>query len=133
MVKECSPAGMATTTVSPSSRAVMGSPASVVAVTASGDRRPSSARWAEFADILHDCRALLVSAAGPQPKRALEEHGVAVEAIINETFRDALDSLRQVAAKTTMELDSTVTRLLQVEEHLAKHLKQLKLSRGVES
>jgi len=36
------------------------------------------ARWSEFADILHDCRALLVSAAGPQPKRALEDHGVAV-------------------------------------------------------
>jgi len=45
------------------------------------------ARWAEFADILHDCRALLVSAAGPQPKRSLEEHGVAVvemEGLIEE-------------------------------------------------
>jgi nitrogen fixation protein NifB len=36
------------------------------------------ARWAEFGDILHDCRALLVSAAGPQPKRALEARGVRV-------------------------------------------------------
>jgi nitrogen fixation protein NifB len=36
------------------------------------------ARWAEFADLLHDCRALLVSAAGPQPRRALEERGVRV-------------------------------------------------------
>jgi len=45
------------------------------------------ARWAEFADILHDCRALLVSAAGPQPKRALEDHGVSVvemEGLIEE-------------------------------------------------
>ncbi len=36
------------------------------------------ARWSEFADLLHDCRALLVSAAGPQPKHALEERGVRV-------------------------------------------------------
>jgi nitrogen fixation protein NifB len=45
------------------------------------------ARWSEFADILHDCRALLVSAAGPQPKRALEDHGVSVvemEGMIDE-------------------------------------------------
>ncbi|MFT3782971.1 MAG: radical SAM protein [Nibricoccus sp.] len=45
------------------------------------------ARWAAFADVLHDCRALLVSAAGPQPKRALEEHGVLIvemEGLIEE-------------------------------------------------
>ncbi|EIQ00819.1 putative Fe-S oxidoreductase [Opitutaceae bacterium TAV1] len=36
------------------------------------------ARWSEFADLLHDCRALLVSAAGPQPRRALEERGVRI-------------------------------------------------------
>jgi len=36
------------------------------------------ARWSELAETLHDCRALLVSAAGPQPMRALEDHGVAV-------------------------------------------------------
>ncbi|MGA3006841.1 MAG: NifB/NifX family molybdenum-iron cluster-binding protein, partial [Opitutaceae bacterium] len=30
------------------------------------------------AALLHDCRAILVSAAGPQPKRALEEHGLRV-------------------------------------------------------
>ena len=36
------------------------------------------ARWAEFADLLHDCRAILVSAAGPQPKRALEARGLPV-------------------------------------------------------
>ncbi|MDR2673628.1 MAG: radical SAM protein [Opitutaceae bacterium] len=36
------------------------------------------ARWAGLADLLHDCRALLVSAAGPQPRRALEERGVRV-------------------------------------------------------
>jgi nitrogen fixation protein NifB len=36
------------------------------------------ARWAEFADILGDCRAFLVSAAGPMPRRALEERGVRI-------------------------------------------------------
>ena len=45
------------------------------------------ARWSELAEILHDCSALLVSAAGPQPKRALEDHGVAIvemEGLIEE-------------------------------------------------
>jgi nitrogen fixation protein NifB len=36
------------------------------------------ARWAELADILHDCRAFLVAAAGPMPRRALEERGVRI-------------------------------------------------------
>lgn len=35
-------------------------------------------RWVELADTLHDCRALLVNASGPSPKRALEERGIAV-------------------------------------------------------
>lgn len=45
------------------------------------------ARWAKLADLLHDCRALLVSAAGPQPKRALEEKGLSIiemEGLIEE-------------------------------------------------
>lgn len=51
-----------------------------------------AARWAALADVLHDCRALLVSAAGPQPRRALEERGVAVlemEGLIEEGLRAA--------------------------------------------
>jgi nitrogen fixation protein NifB len=36
------------------------------------------ARWAALVDLLHDCRAILVSTAGPQPKRALEERGLPV-------------------------------------------------------
>jgi len=36
------------------------------------------ARWSDFAFVLRDCRAFLVSAAGPQPKRALEETGIRV-------------------------------------------------------
>jgi nitrogen fixation protein NifB len=35
-------------------------------------------RWNELADMLNDCRALLVSAAGPQPRRAIEERGIRI-------------------------------------------------------
>jgi nitrogen fixation protein NifB len=35
-------------------------------------------RWAEFGKLLHDCRAVLVSAAGAPPKRKLEELGILV-------------------------------------------------------
>lgn len=51
--------------------------------------------------------------------------GATIQPIINEKFKEALDSLRKVAATETKELDSSVTRLLQVDEHLAKHLKGL--------
>ncbi len=47
-------------------------------------------RWSELADLLHDCRAVLVSAAGPQPKRALEERGlslVEMEGLIEEGLK----------------------------------------------
>ncbi len=37
-----------------------------------------SARWSDLATLLQDCRAVLVSAAGPQPRRALEERGLSV-------------------------------------------------------
>jgi nitrogen fixation protein NifB len=36
------------------------------------------ARWSDFAFVLRDCRAFLVSAAGPQPKRAIEETGIRI-------------------------------------------------------
>jgi len=36
------------------------------------------ARWSDLAATLHDCRAILVSAAGPQPKRSLESHKLRV-------------------------------------------------------
>ena len=35
-------------------------------------------RWDEMADILHDCRAVLVSGSGESPVKALESHGVKV-------------------------------------------------------
>ncbi len=44
-------------------------------------------RWHDLAAILHDCRAFLVSAAGPKPKAIVEEHGTEVlemEGLIEE-------------------------------------------------
>ena len=44
-------------------------------------------RWNELADLLNDCRALLVAAAGPQPRRAIEERGIRIvemEGLIEE-------------------------------------------------
>jgi hypothetical protein len=61
------------------------------------------------------------------------ELGVTIQPVINEKFREALDTLRQVAASETKKLGSTVMRLLQVEEHLAKHLKQLRPTDSAQS
>jgi len=47
----------------------------------------ASARWSELADLLGDCRAFLVNAAGPSPKSALEARGIEViemEGLIEE-------------------------------------------------
>ncbi len=44
-------------------------------------------RWNELGDLLNDCRALLVAAAGPQPRRAVEERGIRIvemEGLIEE-------------------------------------------------
>jgi nitrogen fixation protein NifB len=44
-------------------------------------------RWQELADLLHDCRAFLVNAAGPSPKQSLESRGIEVvemEGLIEE-------------------------------------------------
>ncbi len=35
-------------------------------------------RWRDLASMLYDCRAFLVTAAGPKPKSILEEHGIEV-------------------------------------------------------
>ena len=56
------------------------------------------------------------------------ELGATIQPVINEKFKEALDLLREVAANETKELDSSVIRLLQVEEHLAKHLKRPNLA-----
>ncbi len=47
----------------------------------------ASARWTDLADLLADCRAFLVNAAGPSPKAALEERGIEIiemEGLIEE-------------------------------------------------
>jgi len=47
----------------------------------------ASARWSGLADMLSDCRAFLVNAAGSSPKRALEDRGIEViemEGLIEE-------------------------------------------------
>ncbi|MDD5348688.1 MAG: nitrogenase cofactor biosynthesis protein NifB [Chthoniobacteraceae bacterium] len=47
----------------------------------------ASARWSGLADLLADCRAFLVNAAGPSPKAALEDRGIEViemEGLIEE-------------------------------------------------
>lgn len=47
-------------------------------------------RWLDFAALLHDCRAILVSAAGPKPKGILENQGVEVlemDGLIEEGLR----------------------------------------------
>ncbi|MBL7044306.1 MAG: hypothetical protein ISR77_37105 [Pirellulaceae bacterium] len=54
-----------------------------------------------------------------------EELGVAIDAIVNQRFQDALDELRAAAKTETKELDSAVMRYLQVEEHLRRHLRRL--------
>lgn len=53
------------------------------------------------------------------------ELGATIQPVINEKFREVLTSLRELAGRETKELDSSVIRFLQVEEHLAKHLMRL--------
>jgi hypothetical protein len=47
---------------------------------------------------------------------------VEIELIVNRKFQEALAKLREVARKTKSEMDSSVMRYLQVEEHLKRHL-----------
>lgn len=47
-------------------------------------------RWQEMADLLHDCRAILVTAAGPKPTGQLASRGIEVvemEGLIEEGLR----------------------------------------------
>ena len=47
----------------------------------------ASARWTDLADMLSDCRAFLVNAAGPSPKSAMEARGIEIiemEGLIEE-------------------------------------------------
>jgi hypothetical protein len=51
-----------------------------------------------------------------------QAHGVEIEFIVNEAFRDSLRELRAFARRTTADIKCPVTRLLQIEEHLERHL-----------
>ena len=54
-----------------------------------------------------------------------QEFEITIDAVVNERFPIALDELRASAGIETKELDSSVIRYLQVEEHLKKHLRRL--------
>jgi hypothetical protein len=51
-----------------------------------------------------------------------KELNAVIKPVINKEFQAALDSLRTAAGDETKELDSSVMRFLQVEEHLSRHL-----------
>lgn len=60
-----------------------------VEVRKAPDPGSGEARWRELADMLHDCRAFLVTAAGPKPKGVLESQGIEViemEGMIEEAL-----------------------------------------------
>lgn len=50
------------------------------------------------------------------------QHGVDIECVVNETFLARLQEMRALARATTSEIKCPVMRLLQIEEHLNKHL-----------
>lgn len=54
----------------------------------------------------------------------LSKFGVDIEFIINEEFLSCLDELREYAGRETKALQSPVLRLLQIEEHLKKHIQK---------
>jgi nitrogen fixation protein NifB len=65
------------------------------------------ARWQELADLLRDCRAVVVSEAGPTPERALGARGIRVlcteglvEDALEEVFAGREDSLRPAACRS---------------------------------
>ena len=56
-----------------------------------------------------------------------DEYGVTIEPIINHEYAKCLEQLRAYAAKETKELKSPILRLMQIEEKISKHLKQLSM------
>ncbi len=52
------------------------------------------------------------------------KYGVSIDFVVNKRFSDCLNELRVFAASKTEELKCPVLRLLQIEEALARHLKQ---------
>lgn len=52
----------------------------------------------------------------------LLEFGVEIEAVINQKYAACLDELIVYSRRETQELKSPIMRLMQIEEHLAKHI-----------
>lgn len=52
-------------------------------------------------------------------------HSVDIEFIVNERFAACMSELRAFARSTTADIKCPVTRLLQIEEHLDRHLRAL--------
>ena len=50
------------------------------------------------------------------------EYDVEIECIVNEKFLECLKELRRYAARETKEVQCPLTRLMQIEEHLSKHV-----------
>ena len=53
-----------------------------------------------------------------------EKYNIDLELIYNEGFLARIEELRQFSLKHTEELKSPIIRMLQIEEHLRKHLKK---------
>jgi hypothetical protein len=54
-----------------------------------------------------------------------QQYGVAIEFVVNERFQNCLNELREFSRRQTAELKCPVMRLFQVEEQLARHLKNV--------
>ncbi|WP_298539503.1 hypothetical protein [uncultured Aquimarina sp.] len=54
------------------------------------------------------------------------EYQLDLQLMINESYNDALDSLKDFASKTTSAFNSPVMRMFQIEKSLDKHIKRLK-------
>ena len=55
-----------------------------------------------------------------------QELSCELELIVNEHYQKAIDQLRAIAGKETKELKSPVLRMMQIEEQLKKHLRNMK-------
>ena len=51
-------------------------------------------------------------------------YGIELECIVNERFNQCLEELRRFAAAQTRELQCPLTRLMQIEEYLNKHIEK---------
>jgi hypothetical protein len=54
-----------------------------------------------------------------------KEFGVSIEFVVNERFQQCMHEMRAFAKLKTADLKCPVMRLLQIEEHLAKHIGKL--------